>query len=208
MRKYFFCFLFLCVMNASAQHNYSEPVHSVEELLTLKSNDLNLTPVSQMTVMSCYRLWTNGQIVDVWIDSASVIRCRISDFVRDYDESSLGRRNYFIISHEVKSRGAAEVYYLFRDDFPELISWYNNSGYSLNQPEEIKIAAEFLDSGKYSMYNLTVPASHSSGDRSSVVTKFIEKLDGTLGLKKSFGAFERKIPFPCYIIGLDEVRCR
>ena len=189
-----------------AQPEFQQRENTLSEYVFSLSYDLKLVQLSGRETPFSFRLWQPGQVIEVRRDSLSVLKGRIINFVRDYDESSLGRRDYFTRINTLKPEVITEAFKIISDAKTTLLHDPDESNKAVD-PADIWGIIEICNMGKYSVSSLQAPGQPAYAS-DQPVWKLVRDLNQILSTQKIFNTFAKKIPYPCYMVFPREVKCK
>ncbi|HLF33630.1 MAG TPA: hypothetical protein VI583_05310 [Cyclobacteriaceae bacterium] len=201
------CLVLLPAIPVTGQDNRNSEAYW-KNYTSVLSYELKLAPVSSTKHNFHFRIWHPGQVVDIWQDSLSKFHGEITCFAREYDESNLGKRNFYGERTTIDQVWSAEIHDLFISSGAQSIptsdlipGWDNELG-------DIAYVFEQFVENQYGIKTYISPGLQSSVQEAATIQAYISQIGKTLRLKKVFRVFSKSIPFYCYTIGTRAVSCK
>jgi hypothetical protein len=176
--------------------------------VSVHSYELKLDPVPSTKHDFHFRIWHPGQVVDIWRDSSSTLKGEITCFAREYDESNLGKRNFYSDRVPVDPLLSAKIYNLILSSGIQAIPTCDSIPGWDNALGDVALVLEQFEGGRYGFKTYISPGLQSSVPEATVIQDFISQMEKNLSLKKVFRVFSKSIPFYCYTIGTRAVSCK
>jgi len=208
-------FLFLTVI-ASGQGDFHKTLSGSDEYsewlsasLAKLSTQLNLTDLSDLQQGVHYRIWFEGQVIDVSRDPENNFDGRLINFANTASYMKKEQVESHSSTEKINPHQAEQIFDLLKEyqkvDYQNV--WRNNK-WDIDNVKLLFIVESSVD-GHYSFQEVWVPKTGAKHQKEvKQLMQFAGSCSELLGLKTKFESFFGKLPNACYVTSVHTFLCK
>ena len=181
----------------------------LSESISKLSSQLNLVPLNDVLKASHYRIWFEGQVIDLVKDMDNQYTGSLTNFANAASYMKNKEVKSHSTSEEITTAHVKQLFTLLQDI--EKIDSENIWHLSQWDIDEVSLLGivEHSIGGKYVFKEYWIPKKVKTNQTEILqLQQFASSCSDILGLSKKFDAFYEKLPNGCYVTSVHTFRCK
>ena len=180
----------------------------LSESISKLSSQLNLVPLVVVQEATHYRIWFEGQVIDLMQDHD-----QYTGSLTNFANASSYMKNKEVKSHstyeELSTTHVKQIFGLLQDieNIDSESNWYS-SQWDIDKVNLLCIVEQSIG-GKYIFKEYWIPKKVKTNQTEIIqLMSFADSCSDLLGLNKKFDTFFEKLPVGCYVTSVHSFRCK